>query len=62
VLAQTTKFIDKEQQEGKPWFVWFQHYPYAHPYPSQAGVAGQDGVGKPPRTAWSSMMVTSANC
>ena len=23
VLAATTKFIDKEQQGGKPWFVWF---------------------------------------
>ncbi len=23
VLAETVKFIDKEQQGGKPWFVWF---------------------------------------
>ncbi len=23
VLAATTRFIDKNQQEGKPWFVWF---------------------------------------
>ena len=47
VLAATSKFIDKSQQEGKPWFVWFnttRMHIHTHLKPESVGKTGL-GVG-----------------
>ncbi len=47
VLGETTKFIDKQQQAGKPWFVWFnttRMHIHTHLKPESAGKTGL-GVG-----------------
>ena len=43
VLAATTKFIDTKQQEGKPWFVWFnttRMHIFTHLKPESQGKTG----------------------
>ena len=43
VLAETVKFIDKEQQGGKPWFVWFnttRMHIHTHLKPESQGKTG----------------------
>jgi arylsulfatase len=43
VLAATFKFIDARQQEGKPWFVWFnttRMHIHTHLKPESQGVTG----------------------
>jgi len=43
VLAATTKFIDKSQQDGKPWFVWFnttRMHIHTHLKPESQGKTG----------------------
>ena len=47
VLAATVKFIDKEQQGGKPWFVWFnttRMHIHTHLKPESQGKTGL-GIG-----------------
>ncbi len=47
VLAKTVKFIDAKQQEGKPWFVWFnttRMHIHTHLKPESQGKTGL-GIG-----------------